>query len=142
MSSFKYHLLYVASIMFVSLSRPRTTMIGAPEPLEIAKLCEGGGPVLEFLPLVFVARNSIPSSRLARHLTLRLHLHFALFNQCIAGMLSQESVPPKLWDGLPLSEPHSTARSRHDLRPRCSTVLRMSLYLRARRKSTTIAATH
>jgi hypothetical protein len=44
--------------MFVSLSRPRTTMIGAPEPLEIAKLCEGGGPMLEFLPLV--ARHSIP----------------------------------------------------------------------------------
>ena len=55
-------------------------MIGAPEPLEIAKLGEGGGPVLEFLPFALVARDSIPSSRLAWHLTLRLHLHFVLSN--------------------------------------------------------------
>lgn len=61
--------------------------------------------MLEFLPLV--ARDSIPSFRLARHLTLRLRIHFAFFNQCIAGMLSQKSVPPKQWDALPLSEPHS-----------------------------------
>ena len=49
--------------------------------------------MLEFLPLV--ASDSIPSSRLARHLTLRLHLHSALFNRCIAGMLLQKSVSPK-----------------------------------------------
>jgi hypothetical protein len=94
--------------------------------------------MLGFLPLV--ARDSIPSSRLAWHLTLRLLFHSVLFNGCLAGILSQESVSQKLRDAIPSSEPHSNARSRQDLRPSCSTVLRMSLYLRDRRRSTIIAA--
>lgn len=108
-----------------------TIMIGAPAPLEIAnkgKLCEDGGPMFEFLPLVTTCRDSIPSFRLARHLTLRGQLHSALYNWCIAGMPLQKSASPKLRDAIPHSEPHSNARSRQDLRPRCSTVLRMSLY--------------
>lgn len=118
------------SVSFIRLKR--STMIGASEPLEI-KLCEGwrAAGCLSFYPLS--RETPFPSSRLARHLTLRLHVQSALFNRLIAGMLVRKSVSSKSWDALPLSEPHSIVRSRRDLRPRCSTVLRMSLYLSNRR---------
>jgi hypothetical protein len=89
--------------------------------------------MLEFLPLV--ASDSIPSSRLARHLTLRLHLHFVLFTHCtdrMTGILLWDSVSPKLRDTL-LSEPPSSTRSRQDLRLRSSTVLRMALSQRSKK---------
>ena len=53
----------IASVMPILLPRlKRATMIGTSEPLEIAKLCEGGGPMLEFLPLVLV-HSSFPDLR-------------------------------------------------------------------------------
>jgi hypothetical protein len=112
----------------------RTTMIGAPEPLEIAKLCgRWRADASVSSPCRQRPWNPFLLPDLRGILTLRLHSHSVLFSHCTAGILLQASVPPKLRDAIPPSEPHSNARSRQDLRPRCSTILRMSLYFKNQR---------
>ena len=100
---------------------------------------KGGGPMLEFLPLV--ARDSIPSSQLAWHSYVEAPSPFRPLQllhdrDVVAGRRAAETAG---CDALSLGR-NSNARSRQDLRPRMLHCLTNVTLLQESRRSTIIAA--